>query len=80
MRVSRDERLQLRVPTLELEIMPAQVARFGPEPLVLRLELPDLLGEGVDSALLLVEVGRAVEGVGPNASSKSLKSACGPLR
>jgi hypothetical protein len=41
--------------------MPAQVARFCLEPLVLRLELPDLLGEGVDGALLLVRVWRAVE-------------------
>jgi hypothetical protein len=46
-----------------LEVVSAQVADFCLQPLVLRLELPNLLGEGVDSALLLVEVGRAVEGV-----------------
>ena len=61
MRVLRDERLQLCVPVLELKVMPAQVARFSLEPLVLRLELPDLLGEGVDGALLLVWLGRPVE-------------------
>ena len=62
MRVFSDERLQLYVPALELEVMPAQVARFGLEPLVLRLEPPDLLRQGVDGALLLARVWRDVEG------------------
>ena len=56
MRVLRHERLQLCVPALELEVMPAQVASFGMEPLVLRLELSDLLRECVDGALLLVRL------------------------
>jgi hypothetical protein len=61
MRVFSDERLQLGVPALELEVMPAQVTHFCLEPLVLRLEPSDVFGQGVNRALLLVRVRRAVE-------------------
>jgi hypothetical protein len=40
--------------------------------------LPDLLGEGVDSALLLVEVGRAVEGMATECLFKELEERVRP--
>ena len=41
--------------------MPAQVANLRLQPPDLRLEPSDLVGEGVDGALLLVRLRRAVE-------------------
>ena len=61
MRVLHHERLQFRVPALELEVVPAQITNLSLQPPDLRLELADLLGEGVDGALLLVRLGGAVE-------------------
>jgi hypothetical protein len=80
MRILRDERFQLRIPTLELEVMPAQVADFCLQPLVLRLELLDLLGEGVDNALLLVRVGRAVECVAAEGIFKEPEESTRPMK
>ena len=46
------ERFRLRVPALEPEVPIVKIADFGLEPLDLRLETPDLLGEKLDGALL----------------------------
>jgi hypothetical protein len=60
--------------------MSAQVTHFGLEPLVPRLELPDLLGEGIDSALLLVGVGRAVECVATESLFEEPEQSARPLQ
>jgi hypothetical protein len=60
--------------------MPAQIARFGLEPPDLRLELPDLLGEGVDGALLLVRLGRPVEGMAAEGIFKESEESARPLQ
>jgi hypothetical protein len=80
MRVLRHKRLQLGVPALELEVMPAQIAGLSLEPLVLRLELSDLLGEGVDGALLPVRVWRAVECVAAEGVFKEPEESARPLQ
>jgi hypothetical protein len=80
MRVLRHKRLQFSVATLELKVMPTQVARFGLEPPDLRHELLDLLGEGVDGALLLVRLGRPVEGVAAEGVFKESEESARPLK
>jgi hypothetical protein len=64
-RVLRYECLQLGVATLEAEVTALEVADLSLEPLVARLEPPDLLGEVVDLALLQVGVRRPVERLPP---------------
>jgi hypothetical protein len=60
--------------------MPAQVAGFSLKPLILRLELSDLLGQGVDGALLLVRVWRAVERVAAEGIFKESEESPRPLK
>jgi hypothetical protein len=55
----------IRVPALELKVTPHQAADLRLEPLVARLEPPDLLGEVIGLALLHVGVWRPVERLPP---------------
>lgn len=80
MRVLHHERLQFRVPALELEVVPTQVANLSLQPPDLRLELPDLIGECVDGALLLVRLGRAVDGVAAEGVFKEPEERVGTLQ
>src|ERR1043165_2616732 len=79
MRVLRQQRLQLGVPALEAEVMPLEFADLGLKPLVARLELPDLLGEVLDLALLHVWVGRSVESLPPESLFKEPEERARPL-
>ena len=60
--------------------MPAEVADCRPEPLVPRLESPDVLGEVIDLALLLIRVGRAVECVTAEGVFEESEESARPLQ
>jgi len=60
--------------------MSAQVAKLSSQPPDLRLELSNLLGEGVDGALLLVRLWRAVECVVPEGLFKEPEESARPLK
>jgi hypothetical protein len=79
MRVLDDERFQFGVPALEAEVAPHQIADLGLEPLVARLEPPDLLREVIDSALLHVGVWRSVESLPPEYIFKEPEESARPL-
>ena len=80
MGVLHGERLQFRVPPQESEVVTAQLADLRPYPPDLRLKPPDLVGEGVDGALLLVTFGRAAEGVALKDFFKELDESARPAQ
>jgi hypothetical protein len=59
--------------------MPLEFPDLGPELLDLRLEAPELLGERLDGALLLVRVGRPVESLPPEIFFKEPEECVWPL-
>ena len=60
--------------------MPAQVAGLSLQPLDLRFELCDVFGQGVDGALLLVRVWRAIECVAAEGVLKESEESVRPLQ
>jgi hypothetical protein len=56
MRVFRRERLQFRVPALELGVTIVKLTDLSLETLDLCLKLPDLLGQALDLTLLHIRV------------------------
>jgi hypothetical protein len=60
--------------------MPAQITNLSLQPPDLRLELPDLLGEGVDGVLLMVRVGRPVKSLLPEGFFEEPEESAWPLQ